>query len=106
MTQSPMNVRLVDNGNPPKVWIAHVSHEFKNGHHVFKSDSISGLFIAHQDPRKALAQLIPTITSLIFANTGENVRVFLGVDFKEFEREHCAADSSIKDTMIVIQKAA
>jgi hypothetical protein len=103
---NPMNLAVCDDGNPPRIWFAKISHEFKNDHHVFKSDSIPGLFIAHQDPMKAFGQIIPTLKALILANTGQNVTVSLGEDFKEFQKAHSSSQPTIKDTMVAIQKVA
>lgn len=106
MTVHPINFALCDDGIPPKVWFAKITHEFKNGHHVFKSDSIPGLFIADKDAKKAFSQIVPAILGLVFASTGQKVQAFFGEDFKEFAKQHCEESPSIKDTMIVIQKAA
>lgn len=112
MTEQPMCVGVRQNGPPKKFWIAQISHAFVNGHHTFtsKAENISGLFIAETDPKKALAQLAPTIQHLIFLNLGQKVDVFLGGDFDDFEREHCDTSEddmeAIKDTFAVIKRAA
>ncbi len=103
---TPMNLAVCDDGSPPRIWFAKISHEFKNEHHVFKSEQIPGLFIADKDSMRAFAQLVPTIMGLILANTGHKVKIFLREDFWEFQKAHSSLQPSIKDTLIAIQKVA
>lgn len=103
-----MNLGVLDNGDPPSVCFAKISHEFTNEHHVFTSTSLPGLFIADKDPKKALDQVIPLIKKLMYLKTKQHVRVFFGKDIKEFEKAYCSGSPvgspSLKDTIVFIQE--
>lgn len=109
-TITELNLGLKDDGDPPQIYFAKVNHEFVEGHHVFTSESIKGLLIAEKDAKKALSQIIPTIKKLIHLQTKQKVEVFLGTDFKEFEKNYCSENpvakptAPIKDTIVVIQR--
>ncbi|MBP7761187.1 MAG: hypothetical protein KA176_01285 [Alphaproteobacteria bacterium] len=103
MATKLLSIGVIDNGDPPDIFFAKISHEFVNGLHVFTSESIPGLFIAEKEPRKALEQLRPVIKRLLFLKTEKAFEVFLGKDFKEFEKIHCSETPTIKDTLVVIQ---
>jgi hypothetical protein len=76
----PTRIGLCNNNYLPKMWAAKVTYEFRADHHIFRSESIPGLFIASKDKNKAFAQLVPVIKGIILASTGQNVRVFLGAN--------------------------
>ena len=109
MTNS-LGVILCDDGNPPKVWVARIKHEFVDGCHIFTSDDVSGLLIASRDAMKAVRQLEPTIRALIQLNHKMNCTVEVGQEFKEFEKTHNlhspikVQKRPMKDTYAVIRE--
>lgn len=104
-------LRLTDNGNPPRMTVARIDHEFVNGTHIFTSSAIKGLFLASKSASEIKAQLVPAIVNLIKLNFDMDVKVHLGGDFEDFLEEHQsiiapdADDETIAETFAVIQAA-
>ena len=52
-----------------------VTYRFIDGYHVYTSDDVYGLYVAHQDPQKAYEAIAPSLEKLIKLNEGIVCRV-------------------------------
>ncbi len=106
-----LEVKLSDGGNPPEVWVAKISYEFREGHHMFTSDDIAGFFVASKDGKQVINQILPSIETLIKHNYGKDCKAEFGLEFKTFAKKHIISSvkestASFKDTFVVIRAAA
>lgn len=65
-------------GDPPFVWVAEIQHSFKDGCHVFTSESIPGLLVVSQSLAVAIRQLPFVICQLVRRNLKFDCTVQLG----------------------------
>jgi hypothetical protein len=63
-----------------------VTYRFIDGHHVYTSDDVHGLYVAHQDPRKAYEAVAPSLEKLIRLNEDIVCRVEPALTYAELVR--------------------
>jgi hypothetical protein len=61
-----------------------VEYEAKHDWHIFKSDDIYGLYVAHKDARVAYADVKTAIEKLVLLNEGVKCTVEPELAFEEF----------------------
>ncbi len=61
-----------------------VRYRFLDGHHIFTSDQVDGLYVASADPRKAYDDVIHAIRMLVLVNDGVSIRVRKPMTLKNF----------------------
>ncbi|MCM0021142.1 MAG: hypothetical protein NBV67_14190 [Tagaea sp.] len=64
--------------------VINVEYRFVDGHHVFTSDEIDGLYVASQDPRKAFDDTRHAIRMLVQLNDGLSIKVEPMLSWREF----------------------
>ena len=64
----------------------HVNYSFKEDTHVFSSDDLPGLYIAHKDAQRAFEDVAPSIKLLLKLNSGIDCEVRPAKSYKDFER--------------------
>ena len=63
-----------------------VTYRFIDGHHVYTSDDVYGLYVAHKDPQKAYEAIAPSLEKLIKLNEGIVCRVEPALTYSEMVR--------------------
>ena len=63
-----------------------VTYRFIDGYHVYTSDDVYGLYVAHQDPQKAYEAIAPSLEKLIKPNEGIVCRVEPTLTYSELVR--------------------
>jgi hypothetical protein len=104
-------ITLCDDGVPPTIWVAKISYEFRDNHHIFTSDEIEGFYVVSKDGENALNQILPSIEALIKHNYDKNCCAEFGLEFKVFAKKHIISSvkepmPAFKDTFVVIREAA
>lgn len=94
-----LDAKIMHDGDPPFLKVARIDHAFLNGCHVFTSEEIPGLLIAHVSLQTATAQLPQVIADLIEGNLGYKCSVKLAYRLKGDE-------DNAPDEAVIFQKAA
>jgi hypothetical protein len=63
-----------------------VVYRFIDGYHVYTSDDVHGLYVAHQDARQAYEAVAPSLEKLIQLNDGIVCRVEPALTYSELVR--------------------
>jgi hypothetical protein len=63
-----------------------VKYRFIDGHHVWTSDDVFGLYVANRDPRKAYEAVARSLEKLIQLNEGIACRVEPALTYSELIR--------------------
>jgi hypothetical protein len=66
--------------------VIRVTYRFIDGCHVYTSDDVYGLYVAHQDPQKAYEAVAPSLEKLIKLNEGIVCRVEPALTYSEMVR--------------------
>ena len=75
-----------------------VNYKNVDGWHVFMSDDMPGLYVAHQDAKTAYDDLCPAIQTLLELDEGVTCRVQPELSFKEFVEQAKAGDAERVET--------
>jgi hypothetical protein len=72
----------------PRSWpdsgVLNVQYRFIDGHHVFTSEEVDGLYVASQDPRRAYDDLSHAIKQLVLMNDHVSIELSPMLNFREF----------------------
>jgi hypothetical protein len=63
-----------------------VNYRFIDGYHVYTSDDVYGLYVAHRDPCAAFQAVAPSLEKLIQLNEGISCSVEPALTFSELLR--------------------
>jgi hypothetical protein len=63
-----------------------VNYRFVDGYHIYTSEDVYGLYVAHRDPAQAYSAVAPSLERLIQLNEGINCRVQPVLTFSELVR--------------------
>jgi hypothetical protein len=63
-----------------------VNYRFVDGHHIYTSEDVYGLYVANSDPAKAYAAVGPSLENLIQLSEGISCRVEPVLTFSELVR--------------------
>lgn len=70
----------------PETTVIRVTYRFIDGLHVYTSDDVYGLYVAHRDARRAYDAVAPSLQKLIRLNEGMDCRVEPALTYSELLR--------------------